>query len=39
MGVVRVDFANFVTIGLIAFIMVYLVNKGLGMAGLSQYQA
>lgn len=39
MGTVRFDLANFVTIGLIAFVMIYLINWGLKSAGYGQYAA
>jgi hypothetical protein len=39
MGNLRVSLDTFVTVGLMAFIFVWLVNKGLAAAGYSQYQA
>jgi len=39
MGNVRVSLDQFVTVGLMAFIFVWLVNRGLNMAGYSQYEA
>jgi hypothetical protein len=39
MGNIRIDLANSITIGLIAFVAVFLINKGLTKAGLSQYTA
>jgi hypothetical protein len=38
-GNVRIDLANVITISLVAFVGVYLINKGLEMAGLSQFKA
>jgi hypothetical protein len=39
MGNIRIDIANVITIGLVAFVGVWLINKGLGIAGMSQYAA
>ena len=39
MGDIRVNLRSFVTIGLTAFIMVWLVNRALSYAGLGQFQA
>jgi len=39
MGNIRIDFANVVTIALVGFVGVWLINKGLTMANLSQYAA
>lgn len=39
MGEVRVNLTNFLTIGLMAFIAVYAINKGLAYANMSQWQA
>jgi hypothetical protein len=39
MGNLRVSLDTFVTVGLMAFIFIYLMNKGLVYAGFSQYQA
>lgn len=36
-GVLRPDPANVIMIGLIAFILVWLIDRGLRMAGLNQY--
>lgn len=33
MGTVKVDLANFVTVGLIAFIFIFVINRGLAMSG------
>lgn len=32
-GVVRIDLVNFITIGLMAFLFVWLANRGLDWAG------
>ncbi len=39
MGNVRIDLANFITISLIAFVGVWIINRGLDKAGFSQYKA
>lgn len=39
MGNIRIDVANVITISLVAFVGVWLINKGLAMAGMGQYQA
>lgn len=39
MGNVRIDVANVVTISLVAFVGVWLINRGLNKAGLSQWAA
>jgi hypothetical protein len=39
MGTIRIDVANVVTIALVSFVGIWLINKGLSVAGLSQYQA
>jgi hypothetical protein len=39
MGNVRIDIANVITIGLVGFLGVWLINKGLGMAGLQRFAA
>ncbi len=39
MGNVRIDLANFVTISLVAFVGVWIINKGLEKAGMSAYKA
>lgn len=36
---IKVDLANFVTIGLTAFLAVWLIDRGLTYAGLGQYAA
>lgn len=37
MGNIRIDLANFVTISLVAFAGIFLINRGLKKAGLDQY--
>lgn len=39
MGNIRIDVANVITIALVSFVGVWLINKGLAMAGQSQYAA
>lgn len=39
MGNVRIDIANVITISLVAFLGVKLINMGLGMAGLQRFAA
>jgi hypothetical protein len=39
MGNLRVSLDTFITTGLMAFIFVWLMNRGLAYAGLTQYQA
>ena len=39
MGEVRVNLTNFLTIGLMAFVAVYAINKGLTAAGYQQWVA
>ncbi len=39
MGNVRIDLANVVTISLVAFVGVWLINRGLDQAGLTQFKA
>ena len=39
MGTVRIDVANVVTISLVAFVGIWLINKGLDKANLSQFKA
>lgn len=39
MGNVRIDLANVITISLVGFLGVFLINRGLAMAGLNQWQA
>lgn len=39
MGTIRIDLANVVTIGLVGFAGVWLINRALRRAGLSQYAA
>jgi len=36
---IKVDLANFITIGLIAFVSVWVIDHALGYAGLSAYKA
>lgn len=38
MGEVRVNLTNFITIGLMAFVAVYAINKALTMTNLSQWR-
>lgn len=37
MGEIRINLTNFITIGLIAFVAVYALNKGLRAAGQGQW--
>ncbi len=39
MGNVRIDLANFITVSLIAFVGVWIINRGLDKAGFPQYKA
>ena len=39
MGDIRINLRSFVTIGLTAFITIWLVNRGLAYAGLGQFTA
>ena len=39
MGEMRVNLSNFIVVGLMAFIAVWLINRGLDKANLSQYKA
>jgi hypothetical protein len=39
MGNVRIDLANVITISLVGFVGVWLINRALGYANLSQWQA
>lgn len=39
MGNVRIDVANVITISLVAFVGVWLINRGLKKAGLDQWSA
>lgn len=39
MGNVRIDLSNIITISLVGFVGVWLINRGLKAAGLSQYTA
>jgi hypothetical protein len=39
MGNVRIDLANVITISLVGFLGVFLINRGLAAAGLTQWQA
>ncbi len=36
-GVVRIDLVNFITIGLLAFLFVFLANRGLDWAGQKRF--
>lgn len=36
---VRIDLANIITISLVAFVGVFLINRGLRYAGLTQWEA
>ena len=38
MGEIRVNLTNFITIGLMAFVAVYAINKGLSVAGMPQWR-
>lgn len=38
MGEVRVNLSNFVTVGLMAFVAVWLINRGLTAANMQQYK-
>lgn len=37
MGQVRIDLSNFISVGLMAFIFLFAVNKGLAAAGKSNW--
>lgn len=39
MGEIRINLTNAITIGLIAYVTLWAVNKGLDKAGLSQFKA
>jgi len=39
MGNVRIDLANIITISLVAFIGVWVINKGLDKAGMAAWKA
>ena len=39
MGTIRIDVSNFVTISLVAFVGVWLINRGLTKFGLDVYKA
>jgi len=39
MGNVRIDLGNVITISLVAFVGIWLINRGLDKAGLTQYKA
>lgn len=39
MGEIRINLSNFITIGLISFIFIWVANKGLDYAGLAAYKA
>jgi hypothetical protein len=39
MGKISLDLPNVITIALVGFVGVWLINKGLTMAGMSQYAA
>jgi hypothetical protein len=39
MGEVRINLTNFLTIGLMAFVAVYTVNKALDYTGMPQWKA
>lgn len=38
MGEIRVNLTNFITIGLMAFVAVYAINKALTLGGLPQWR-
>lgn len=38
MGEIRVNLTNLITIGLMAFVAIFVINKGLTMAGLQQWR-
>lgn len=38
MGQVRMNLTNFITVGLMAFVAVYAINKGLTVANLPQWR-
>lgn len=39
MGNIRIDLANVITIALVGFVGVFVINKALEKTGLSQYKA
>jgi hypothetical protein len=39
MGEVRINLSNFVTIGLMAYVAVWAINKGMARAGYGQWKA
>lgn len=39
MGEVRINLTNFLTIGLMAFVAVYVINKAVSYAGHPEYRA
>ena len=39
MGEVRINLTNFLTIGLMAFVAVYIINKGVAYMGHPEYKA
>ncbi len=39
MGNVRIDLANFITIGLVGFVGVFIINRVLDKVGMAQYKA
>ena len=39
MGNIRIDVANVITIGLVAFVGVWLINRGLKAANMAQWSA
>ena len=39
MGNIRIDLANVITIALVGFVGVWLINKGLTMAGMQRFAA
>lgn len=39
MGEIKINLTNFITIGLIAYASVWLLNKGIDAAGYGQYKA
>ena len=39
MGEIRINVTNFLTIGLMAFVAVFVINKGLDYAGKPQFKA
>lgn len=38
MGELRVNLTNFITVGLMAFVALYAINKGLSMAGKPEWR-